>query len=170
MADPKKPDYKPAPNLPGSREHDAADKRARDERDDAERGRDERLHEEHRASPPVNRDQDPNHPANTTLSPDPNAPKTFAAVPDDMLTEQEKDTSSELPGVGPASASEVSPGPVETIEMQGIGPRTPYPTGNPPPPEQVVTGSQGIKGSTDKPHETPSEHRAPDPFGTRGDR
>jgi hypothetical protein len=141
----------------------------KDERDDAERGRDERLHEEHRPAY-ANRDHDPNHPANTTLSPDPNAPKTFAAVPDDMLTEQEKDTSSELLGVGPASASEVSPGPVETIEMQGIGPRTPYPTGNPPPPEQIVTGSQGIKGSTDNVKETPSEHRAPDPFGTRGDR
>ena len=55
-----------------------------------------------------------------------------AVVPEDMLTEQEKDTASEVPGVGPASASEVSPGPVETMEDLGIGPRTPYPEGSPP--------------------------------------
>jgi hypothetical protein len=71
-------------------------------------------------------------PANTTYSPDPAAPTAFAVVPEDMLTEQEKDTASEVPGVGPASASEVSPGPVETMEDLGIGPRTPYPEGSPP--------------------------------------
>jgi len=54
---------------------------------------------------------------------------TVSVPPAEMLTEQEKDTSSELPGVGPASASETSPGPAETIEDLGIGPREPYPTG-----------------------------------------
>jgi hypothetical protein len=49
----------------------------------------------------------------------------------DMMTEQEKDPSG---GVGPISPAEHSPGPVETIEALGIGPRTPYPEGNPPPP------------------------------------
>lgn len=48
--------------------------------------------------------------------------------PEDIKTEQEKDTSGAVPGVGPASAPEPSPGPVETIEEQGIGPRAPYPS------------------------------------------
>lgn len=47
-------------------------------------------------------------------------------------TEQEKDASGDVPGVGPASPSELSPGPVETMEALGIGPRQPYPTGGAP--------------------------------------
>jgi hypothetical protein len=144
------------------------------ERDDAERGRDERVREEHRterspdaankkATPPANRDQDPNHPANRTLSPDPNAPTTFSIPPGDMMTEQEKSAAAGEPGagVGPVSLAEVSPGPVQTIEEQGIGPRTPYPEGNPPPPEETITRSQGIKGVSDKPHVTPGESKGP---------
>jgi hypothetical protein len=114
----------------------------------------------------ANRDQDPNHPANKTLSPDPNAPKTFSIPPGDMLTEQEKDAAGggEGAGVGPVSPSEHTTGPVETIEDQGIGPRTPYPEGNPPPDDEVITRSTGInKGdqarATVKPGETTRERR-----------
>ena len=120
-------------------------------------------------APYANRDQDPAHPANTTLSPDPNAPTTFAVVPEDMLTEQEKDVSADTPGVGPVSASEPSPGPVLTIEEQGIGPRTPYPDGDPPPTEDIVTRSQGIKKG--EPREPlakapyPATEPKTDPFG-----
>ena len=118
----------------------------------------------------ANPTQDPNHPSNTTLSPDPKAPTTFAAVPEDMLTEQEKDVSADLPGVGPASASEVSPGPVTTIEEQGIGPRTPYPDGDPPPTEEIITRSQGIKKGEPReplekaPYPAATEPKT-DPFG-----
>jgi len=92
-----------------------------------------------------------------------------AVVPEDMLTEQEKDVSSDVPGVGPVSASEPSPGPVLTIEEQGIGPRTPYPDGDPPPTEDVVTRSQGIKKG--EPREPlakapyPATEPKTDPFG-----
>ena len=50
----------------------------------------------------------------------------------DLMTEQEKDTSGEVPGVGPASPSVLTTGPAETIEDLGIGPREPYPTGGAP--------------------------------------
>lgn len=50
----------------------------------------------------------------------------------DTRTAQEADQSGQVPGVGPVSPAAHSPGPVETIEDQGIGPRTPYPEGNPP--------------------------------------
>lgn len=50
-------------------------------------------------------------------------------------TAQESDQSGDLPGVGPAGKAKGTPGPAETVEEQGIGPRTPYPTGNPPVPE-----------------------------------
>ena len=100
-----------------------------------------------------NRDQDPNHPANTTLSPkvDP-MPRPVAegitVPPDEMLTAQEQEAAAAPEdanaGVGPVTPSAVTTGPVETIEDQGIGPRTPYPTGNPPPPREDVTVSQGI--------------------------
>jgi hypothetical protein len=98
------------------------------------------------------------------------AAEAFGIPPEDMLTEQEKDQSGGVPGVGPASASEVSPGPVETIEEQGIGPRTPYPDGDPPPTEEIVTRSQGIKKGTPRDGErgdTSAGPRAPatDPFG-----
>ena len=91
-------------------------------------------------------------------------PDTFSIPAADMMTEQEKDTSSGVPGVGPVSASEVSPGPVETIEDQGIGPRTPYPTGNPPPTDEVITRSQGInRGDQPEARDTPNKARAKDP-------
>jgi hypothetical protein len=67
-----------------------------------------------------------------------------------MMTEQEKAASDPSGGVGPVSASEGSPGPVETMEDLGIGPRTPYPEGNPPPDTVVTTRSQGIN-NPDKP-------------------
>ena len=120
-----------------------------------------------------NRDQDPDHPANKTLSPksDPQ-PRPVAegviVAPEEMRTEQEKDaaaggaaTAGNVPGVGPAPASEVTSGPVETIEDQGIGPRTPYPTGSPPPPSESVSYSQGIKGATDKPSAKPGSSSGP---------
>jgi len=92
-----------------------------------------------------------------------------AVVPEDMLTEQEKDVSSDVPGVGPVSASEVSPGPVTTIEELGIGPRTPYPDGDPPPVEDVITRSSGIKkGEPREPLEKapyPAPGPKTDPFG-----
>ena len=62
------------------------------------------------------------------------APATVSVPPADMMTEQEKDKSSETHGVGPASASATTTGPVETMEDLGIGPREPYPEGSPPPP------------------------------------
>jgi hypothetical protein len=127
----------------------------KDERDDAERGRDERLHEEHRDAPYANRDQDPSHPANTTQARDLNAPTTFSIPPEDMLTEQEKAAVGSVgvdgtAGVGPVSPAEHTTGPVETIEDQGIGPRTPYPEGNPPPPDVETTRAQGVKGTPPK--------------------
>jgi len=98
-----------------------------------------------------NRDQDPKHPANTTLSPkvEP-APRPVAegvtVPPEELLTEQEKEAAAggdANAGVGPVSPSETTPGPVETIEDQGIGPRTPYPTGSPPVEEPVAAAKKG---------------------------
>jgi hypothetical protein len=107
-------------------------------------------------------------------APQPPAPKPApaAATPGslpaaDMMTEQEKDQSGTVKGVGPVSPAEVSPGPVETIEEQGIGPRTPYPTGSPPPPSEITIRGQGIKGVTDKPAVKPGE-AAKLPEGSKG--
>jgi hypothetical protein len=80
----------------------------------------------------------PGHPA--AVKPATTAtPATTSAVAADMMTEQEKAAAAGDPGagVGPTSLPEDSPGPVETIEEQGIGPRTPYPEGNPPPPSDT---------------------------------
>ena len=108
-----------------------------------------------------NRDQDPSHPANVTQSPKRDAmPRSeaepFNIPPEELLTEQEKDamaggpaTDGNVPGVGPAAASEHTTGPVETIEDQGIGPKTPYPTGDPPATREEITRSQGIKKPDD---------------------
>jgi len=57
---------------------------------------------------------------------------TAVIPPEDMMTEQEKDTAADVPGVGPVTPAEHTTGPVETIEDQGIGPRTPYPTTDAP--------------------------------------
>ena len=109
----------------------------------------------------ANRDQDPQHPANVTQSPKREAmPRSeaepFNIPPDELLTEQEKDAKAggaasdgNVPGVGPAAASEHTTGPVETIEDQGIGPKTPYPTGDPPATREEITRSQGIKNPDD---------------------
>jgi hypothetical protein len=118
--------------------------------------------------PPDNRDQDPRHPANVTPSapvqPMPRSPaEGFGIPPDQLRTAQEADDTSEVPGVGPVSPAEVSPGPVETIQDQGIGPRTPYPTGDPPPPSETTIRGQGIKGATDKPVVKPDETKGPAP-------
>jgi hypothetical protein len=69
---------------------------------------------------------------------------TITIPPEDTLTEQEKAVvgtggTDVTAGVGPTSPAEHTTGPVETIEDQGIGPRTPYPSADdtppPPPPE-----------------------------------
>jgi hypothetical protein len=116
-----------------------------------------------------NRDQDPDHPANTTLSPkaDP-MPRPVAegitVPPDEMRTEQEK-LAADAPGdpragVGPYEPSRSTPGPARTIEDEGIGPRTPYPTGNPPPPQVSASLAQGIwRGDEDELHRDPNERR-----------
>ena len=101
-----------------------------------------------------NRDQDPDHPANKTLSPgykpvQRSDAEQFNVPPEELLTEQEKDVvgtggTDVTAGVGPTSPAAHTTGPVETIEDQGIGPRTPYPVGNPPPPTEETTLSQGI--------------------------
>jgi len=100
-----------------------------------------------------NRDQDPDHPQNNTPAyrGDP-APRPVAegvhVAPEEMMTEQEKlaaDAGGDPnAGVGPVTPAAYTTGPVETVEDLGIGPRTPYPTGNPPPPREDVTVSQGI--------------------------
>ena len=72
----------------------------------------------------ANRDQDPNDPANNTLSPPVEPiPRPVAegvtVPPEELLTEQEKLAAGggdPTAGVGPLSPSEVSPGPVETSE------------------------------------------------------
>jgi len=100
---------------------------------------------------PNERDQDPDHPANITPaytgdpSPRPVA-EGITVPPAELLTEQEKEAAAGGPnaGVGPVTPSAVTTGPVETIEDLGIGPRTPYPTGNPPPSREETTLSQGI--------------------------
>lgn len=99
--------------------------------------------------PHANRDQDPKHPANITPAYDPKAPPPPPLVAGDFMTEQEKD------GMGPAAEPVESPGPVETIAQQGIGPKDPYPEGDPPAPSETVTIGQGIKGVTDKPVDAP---------------
>jgi hypothetical protein len=87
--------------------------------------------------------------------------------PEELMTEQEKDTSSTVPGVGPATPAVTDVPPAETVEDLGIGPRTPYPTGNPPPPSETVVYGQGIKGVTDKPAVKPGETKSPGPTPTQ---
>jgi hypothetical protein len=93
-----------------------------------------------------NRDQDPNHPANTTLSPPPQAAAeryqslTTGGAPEDYMTEQEKDALA----TGFPSA------------------KVPYPTGNPPPSFEETTRGQGIwRGDEDDFPGTPGTN-APD--------
>ncbi len=119
-----------------------------------------------------NRDQDPNHPANITppyrgdASPRPIA-EGVHVQPDDMMTTQEReaaDSGGKDPnaGVGPVSASRSTTGPVETIEDWGIGPRTPYPTGNPPPSREDKTLTQSIwRGSEDDAPDAPGRQNLP---------
>lgn len=71
---------------------------------------------------------------------------TSTVPPEELLTEQEKDVvgtggTDVTAGVGPVAPSQHTTGPVETIEDQGIGPRTPYPVTDvpPPPPEGGAT-------------------------------
>ena len=146
----------------------AAEKRDAEKRDAEKRDADKRTRFD-------NPQQDPNHPLNKTQAQDPNAPRAdniagpvYAA--DNLRTEQEKDTASDVPGVGPALPPEVEPEPIETIQEQGIGPRTPYPTGNPPPVHEGVTRSQGInKGRDDRSVPKPDKPLSP-PAGTAKDR
>jgi hypothetical protein len=134
----------------------AADKAAADKRE-----------ADKRTGPVDNRDQDPNNPANRTQPKDvrPAAERDRIEGPvyasENLRTEQEKDAAGESLGIGPLSKSEVSPGPVETIEDLGIGPRTPYPDGDPPPPSESISYGQGIKGATDKPQAKPGSSSGP---------
>jgi hypothetical protein len=78
-------------------------------------------------------------------------------APEAMMTAQENDQTGAVPGVGPVTPSQPSPGPVETIEEQGIGPRTPYPEGDPwvppeTPPAPVAKAPPSVK---------PAPHREP---------
>lgn len=102
----------------------------------------------------------PPHPAPPPAPPSKPAAAAPAAVPAatpgalpaaNYATEQEKDAKAggaaskdNIPGVGPATST-VEVVPAETIEQQGIGPRTPYPEGDPPPPHEETTRAQGIK-------------------------
>jgi hypothetical protein len=117
--------------------------------------------------PFANATQDPDHPSNKSPARDtrPGAERDHieGAVysSKNLMTEQEKDASGRSLGVGPMTESENSPGPVETMEDLDIGPRTPYPTGDPPPPAESATYSQGIKGVTDKPSAKPNSSTGP---------
>ena len=95
----------------------------------------------------------------------PPAPKPVAATgplpAENLMTEQEKDKTAPVPGVGPVSPAEAPLPVAETMEDLGIGPRTPYPTGNPPPPSEVTTMGQGVKGVTDRPAVKPGEVKGP---------
>jgi len=131
---------------------------------DKDKDKDKHARAEHHDNP----GQDPDHPSNRTLSPErppvQRSPAEAFNVPaDQLMTAQESDTTSEVPGVGPVSPAEVSPGPVETIEQQGIGPRTPYPSGDPPPPSESTTRGQGIKGVTDQPAVKPDKPLVTEP-------
>jgi len=114
-----------------------------------------------------NRDQDPNNPANRTEPKDTRPAAERDRIEGDvyaarnMMTEQEKDAGNRSMGVGPMAQSESSPGLVTTMEDLGIGPRTPYPTGDPPPPAESATFSHGIKGVTDKPSAKPGSSSGP---------
>jgi hypothetical protein len=122
-----------------------------------------------RSAPIDNPTHDPNHPANKTLSPAPRTGVESYPAPvslQDTMTEQEKAAKAggaaskdNIPGVGPATSTmEVVA--AESIEQQGIGPRTPYPEGDPPPPHEETTRSQGIK--TAKPaHNEPNKPLSP---------
>lgn len=65
----------------------------------------------------------------------PEPPSGAGIAPGDLKTEQEKG------GKDPVSKAEPSPGPVKTIEDEGIGVRDPYPTGNPPVVERYPDGT-----------------------------
>jgi hypothetical protein len=119
-----------------------------------------------KARPVDNLAQDPNHPMNKTPATDtrPAAERDRIDGPvyssENLRTEQEKDAGNKSLGVGPLTRTEPPP-PAETIEDLGIGPRTPYPTGNPPPPSESIVYGQGIKGVTDKPVVKPGETKTP---------
>jgi len=127
----------------------------------------EKREQEKRGSHIDNRDQDPNNPANRTQPKDTRPAAERDRIEGDvysgqnLMTEQEKDAGGRSMGVGALSQSENTPGPVETMEDLGIGPRTPYPTGDPAPPAESSTFSQGIKGVTDKPSAKPNSSTGP---------
>jgi hypothetical protein len=149
------------------KDKDKSTKEADGKRDERDRD-EEQAARRNKESPIQNRDQDPNHPANRTAASDrPAGERSYAegfnVPPADLLTEQEKDAASgaEGAGVGPVAPSATTTGPVETIEDQGIGPRTPYPTGDPAPPSEQTTYSQGIKGASDQPSAKPGASSGP---------
>ena len=99
-------------------------------------------------------DKDKSYDKPAAKAPEPVAPTaTITIPPEDTLTEQEKDVvgtggTDVTAGVGPVSPAEHTTGPVETIEDQGIGPRTPYPVTDPspPPPEARDIDDPRLKG------------------------
>jgi len=83
----------------------------------------------------------------TDYTPAPKATVTpTVAAPEDMMTEQEKDTSAGVHGVGPVVPAAHTTGTVETIEDLGIGPREPYPEGNPPAADKATPNKTTKKG------------------------
>ena len=160
-----KPAYKPAADKSAA-DKSAADKSAADKSAADKSAADKSAADKSAAGRIDNRDQDPDHPANKTLSPDReptqrSSAEHFGLSGDALMTEQEKDADNDSMGVGPLARSESTSGPVTTMEDEGIGPRTPYPTGDPPPPAESISYSQGIKGVTDKPSVKPGASSGP---------
>jgi hypothetical protein len=93
-----------------------------------------------------NPNQDPNHPANITqprdMRPGAERDRIEGAVysRENMMTEQEK---------------------AAVAKGGGDSARTPYPTGDPPPPSEVTIRGQGIKGGPDQPAAKPDEAKKP---------
>jgi hypothetical protein len=116
-----------------------------------------------------NTTQDPKHPANITPAREhktlePGVVPTGAFTSENMRTVQEVDATGKSLGVGPISPAEpFAEEPAETVEELGIGPRTPYPTGNPPPLYSEAILQQSMRDTNvhhDK-HLTPTTRKNP---------
>lgn len=73
------------------------------------------------------------------------APSHGQAPEQDRFTTEQEKSADKDGGVGPADKAVGTPGPVKTIDEEGIGVRQPYPTGNPPVPERDKP--QPVKGN-----------------------
>ena len=82
--------------------------------------------------------------ATTRATPPATPAQTDTVPPEDLLTEQEQDVVDGGNGVGPMPLSEATV-PVDTMEDLGIGPKDPYPTGNPPTADAETTRAQAVK-------------------------